>query len=288
MDIEIILLLVLAAMFHSVWNVLAKKSLDKQVFLWLSLLTLSIIFFIPFYYLYAYIPLIGWGYIILSGILEAIYFILLGSAYQRGDLSLVYPLARGSAPLFVTLLAFFFLDEAISLEGLAGILLIVGGLYTMHLRSLSWQELGAPLMSLRERTSRLALLTGLTTACYLLVDKVGISYVDPLLYVYLIFFVAAVLIAPYMILRKSNSVTREWRANKLSIVAVAVMYVAAYLLVLFAMRSSKLGYISSVREVSVVFTAIVGTLVLQEAFAGRRILGSIFIFAGILLIALAR
>ena len=66
------------------------------------------------------------------------------------------------------------------------------------------------------------------------------------------------------------------------------MYVASYLLVLFAMGSSKLGYISSVREVSVVFTAIIGTLVLQEAFAERRILGSIFIFAGILLIALAR
>ena len=158
----------------------------------------------------------------------------------------------------------------------------------MHLKSINWQGLGAPLMSLRERTSQLALLTGLTTAGYLLVDRVGISYVNPLLYVYLIFFVAAILIAPYMILRKSNSVTREWRANKLSIVAVAVMYVAAYLLVLFAMRSSKLGYISSVREVSVVFTAIMGTLVLQEAFAEKRILGSIFIFVGILLIALAR
>ena len=158
----------------------------------------------------------------------------------------------------------------------------------MHLKSINWQGLGAPLMSLRERTSQLALLTGLTTAGYLLVDRVGISYVDPLLYVYLIFFVAAVLIAPYIIWKKSNFIAREWRANRLSIVAVAVMYVASYLLVLFAMGSSKLGYISSVREVSVVFTAIIGTLVLQEAFAERRILGSIFIFAGILLIALAR
>ena len=197
-------------------------------------------------------------------------------------------MARGSAPLFVTLFAFFLLDEAVSPKGLAGILLIVGGIYTMHLKSINWQGLGAPLMSLREKTSQLALLTGLTTAGYLLVDRVGISYVDPLLYVYLIFFVAAVLIAPYMISRKSNSITREWKVNKMPIVAVAIMYVASYLLVLFAMGSGKLGYVSSIREVSVVFTAVIGAFVLREPFAEKRILGSVLIFAGIRLITLAR
>src|ERR1700724_1456794 len=105
MEIGVILLLVLSALVHSAWNLLAKRSLDKQVFLWLGLVGSIAIFFLPFVYLYRPFGWVGWVFILFSGLLEALYFLFLGSAYQQGDLSLVYPLARGSAPLFVALFA---------------------------------------------------------------------------------------------------------------------------------------------------------------------------------------
>lgn len=287
MDYRVILILLLAAAIHSLWNLLAKKSLDKQVFLWLTLLVGAVLFLPLFYHHYSGIPVAGWAFIILSAGLEAVYYLLLGRAYQHGDLSLVYPVARGSAPLFVAFFAFFFLEEAVSPAGFAGIVLIVAGIYTLHLKATDREGLSAPFRSLKERTSQLALLTGLATAGYSTVDKAGVGQVNPFLYIYLVFVVSAVLLAPYMVY-KSEMVIREWRENKKGIAAVAVMNFSAYLLVLFAMTTSKVSYVSSVREISVVFAALLGILVLREPFGGMKILGSLFIFSGIVCIALAR
>ena len=288
MELHAILLLVLAAVIHSVWNLLTKKSLDKQVFLWLSLVVLSVVCLPVFIYLFTPFPSKAWIYIISSGALEAVYCILLTKAYQNGDLSLVYPIARGSAPVFATLLAVFFLNEYLPPEGIAGITLIAGGIYTLHIKSLDRQGILAPLLSLRDRTSRLSVLTGFTIACYSVVDKVGISHVSPFLYVYLIFAVTAALLTPYMVLTRSGLVAREWRSNKIMIFAVSLMFLAGYLLVLLAMRTSKVSYVTSVREMSVVFAAFLGVFMLREPFGRMKITGSIFIFTGIVLIALAR
>lgn len=288
MELRVILILVLAASIHSFWNLLAKKSLDKQVFLWLTLVVAGVLFLPFFCYLYTGIPPAGWNYIIISACLEAVYFLLLGRAYQCGDLSLVYPVARGSAPLFVAFFAFLFLGEAVSPAGFAGIVLIVAGIYTLHLKTFDRQGLFAPFRSLRERSSQFALLTGLATAGYSTVDKVGVGYVNPVLYIYLVFIGAAILLAPYMLHYKCELARREWRENKKEIAAVAVMIAAAYLLVLMAMTTSKVSYVSSVREISVVFAALLGSLVLREPFGGMKILGSLFIFSGIVCIALAR
>ena len=138
MTVEAILLLVLAAVVHSAWNLLSKRSLDKQVFLWAAMLTSLLLLAFPCGYLVANLqaPItpLGWLCVALSGTLEAIYILLLGSSYQRGDLSLVYPLARGSAVLFVTCLAVPLLNEMPSALGLAGIMLVVLGIYTLHLK----------------------------------------------------------------------------------------------------------------------------------------------------------
>src|SRR5439155_5388430 len=292
MEIQAILLLALSAVVHSGWNLLAKRSLDKQVFLWLALVAAIIIFLVPFWYLYEPIHAEGWVFIGMSGALEAVYFAFLGSAYQDGDLSLVYPLARGSAPLFVALFAFVALHEGIVAGGVAGILLVVAGIYTLHLKPTDRRglahALAAPLLSLRDRTSQLALLVGLTIACYSVIDKVGVSYVNPLLYLYLVFLVAALALAPYMMLARREAVVREWRENRASIVAVAVMFTAAFVPVLLALTISRVSYVAPVREMSVVFAALLGTLALREPFGRAKIAGSVLIFAGVVCIALAR
>jgi drug/metabolite transporter (DMT)-like permease len=288
MPIQTILLLALAAAVHSLWNLLSKRSLDKQVFLWLALVGSLVLYALPALYLARPFPGAIWGIITLSGLLEAVYFLLLGSAYQRGDLSLVYPLARGSAPLFVTLFAFAFLGERPAPVGIAGIFLIVTGIYTLHLKTLDLRGLLAPIVALgQQRASQLALLVGVTIASYSVVDKVGVSYVDPFLYLYLVFLVSGAALAPYMLAARRDAIQREWRANKATLLATAAMYIVSYLLVLVALTTTKVSYVSSVREMSVVFGAVLGALVLREPFGGKKVMGAAFIFAGILCIALA-
>ncbi|MDQ3928045.1 MAG: DMT family transporter [Chloroflexota bacterium] len=287
MNATIVGLLLLSALVHAAWNLLAKRSLDKQAFLWLASLVSLGAFVGPFMLLSRPVPPEAWPVILLSGVLEAVYFLLLGSAYQRGDLSLVYPLARGSAPLFVVMFAALFLGEQVRWTGLLGIGLVVAGIYTLHLKVLNLRGLLAPFLSLKERPSQIALLTGLTIGSYSVADKVGVGYAGPISYLFLVFSVCSIVLLPYMWAVKAHAVRREWRDNRLSVLAVGVMSLCGFLLVLLALTTSQVSYVSPVREVSVVFGAILGTLVLREPFARVKLAGSVLIFAGIVLISLA-
>jgi drug/metabolite transporter (DMT)-like permease len=287
MDLQAIAILIVAAIIHSIWNLLSKRSRDKQSFLWLAVVVASGIFLLPFLLLYRPIAAPGWGFIAVSGVLEAGYFALLGLSYQHGDLSLVYPLVRGTGILCVTILAYAFLGESLAPGGLAGIALILGGLYVLHLRAFTRAGLLAPFAALRTRPSQFALLTGIITGAATVLDKVGIRYVDPVLYIYPVFLLAGLGLAPYMLRVRAAAVRTEWRTNKGAIGLVAVGFMSAYLLVLFALGSSHAGYVSSVREMSVVFAALLGTLVLRESFGRPKVLGACLIFAGILAIALS-
>jgi drug/metabolite transporter (DMT)-like permease len=289
MDLSILLLLLLSAVVHASWNLLSKRRSDKQAFLWLTLVAQLALLLVPTVWVFGPIPAEGWLFVGLSGALEAIYFLLLGSAYQRGDMSLVYPLARGSAPLFVLLFAYAFLNEKVVFGGIAGILLIVAGVYVLHVRSVSLPGFYAPLLSLKERPSQLALLTGLTIASYNVVDKVGVNLApNPVVYLYVVFLVATVLLTPYVLSARLPAVKQEWRVNKASVITVAIMSTAAYLVTLLALTVAKVSYVTPVREVSVVFGALLGAVVLKEAFGGIKVAGSVLIFAGIVCIGLAR
>ncbi len=288
MSIQTILVLALAGALHSVWNLFSKRSLDKQVFLWLAIVASLVIYIVPVAFFIRPFPPHALIFIVLSGVLEGVYYLLLGSAYHRGDLSLVYPLARGSAPLFVTVLAYGLLGERPAPVGIAGILLIVVGIYTLHLKSLAPRGFVAPIMAVtRERASQLALLVGVIIAGYTVVDKVGVSYVNPFPYLYLVLIASSAVLAPYMLMARRAAIRGEWHTNKAAIIAVGFMFVAAYVLVLFALTTSKVSYTSSVREMSVIFAALLGAFVLHEPFGGAKILGAVFIFAGIVCIGLA-
>lgn len=286
MQVSLVLLLALAGLIHSIWNLLAKKSVDKQAFLWLALVAALVIFAVPFVLLRVPIPLAGWLCIAASGALEAAYYLLLGGAYQTGDLSEVYPLSRGSAPLFVLLFALAFLGERVTALGVAGILLTVAGIYVLHVRSLDRKGLLAPLTSLREGASRLALLTGVVIASYTVVDKVGVRYVPPEIYIYLIFGASAAYLAHYMVARKWAAVRKEWQVNGAMVVVTAVLFVGSYLLVLFALQGAQVSYVAAVRGIGIVFAAVLGTALLREPFARMKLWGSVLIFVGIACIQL--
>jgi len=257
------------------------------VFHWMALMACSVIFFVPFCLIYERVSLQGWILMILSGSCEACYFLLLANAYKYGDLSLVYPLSRGLSPVMVALIATLFLGEIVTIKGIIGILAIVAGIYTIHIRNLSFNGLLEPLSYLKEPASKFAILTGVTTGLYSNIDKVALAYVGSGMLIYIKFLTSALLILPFMLTRKRESIKAEWKANKVNVVIVAVLLSSAYFLVLVAMSQCQVSYTAAVREVSIVFGSIIGTVYLKEKFAEKKILGTVFIFAGIMLIAMS-
>jgi drug/metabolite transporter (DMT)-like permease len=222
-------------------------------------------------------------------LIEAVYFITLTRAYALGDLSQVYPLARGSAPLFVLLWALLFLGERPTPVGVAGILIVVLGLYLVNLPAPSdWKR---PLLGFRSPAARWALLTGLLISIYSAIDKVGMRYVDPLPYLYLFLIVTWIVLAAQWFSPDRRSALRaesqpDLKRSLLRATAVALLGSGAYALVLAALRLSPVSYVSPVRELSVVIGAWIGVRFMSEAGGRARIAAAALVALGVILIAL--
>ena len=285
------LVIVLASAFlHAGWNYLLKKSDRKIVFIWWFLLMSVIIYFPAFTYYFpkASIPAEGWFCIVATGLIHAVYFWFMGGAYQRGDLSLVYPLARGSGPLFVPILAVILLREEIALLGGIGILFIIGGIYCVHLRSFSSSAFLEPFRALRGGASLWALCTGLSIAAYTLVDKVGVGLVYPPVYIYLLLLITWLLITPWVLIRERDWLKPEWQRHKGAIGVVGFLSGFTYLMILFALTMSKVSYVAAVREVSIVLSAYFGIVYLGEKHGRQKLLGAVLITLGVIAIGLSR
>lgn len=281
--------LLFAAVLHAIWNLLAKRGRDNQVFL-ISAAISAAVFIAPFAATRgASVPSGAWIIIVASGVLEALYYLLLGLAYRGGDLSFVYPISRGSSPLFVAVFALAWQGERIALIGAVGIALTVVGIYVVHLKSFAPQALLEPVRAIAtSRTSQLALLTGATIAGYSVVDKKGVGQMDPVLYFFLVLVVSTVLLVPYVLTQKREALITEWRLNWLTILIVGALIGGGYLLILFILANNKVSYATSVRTASVVFGAALGAIVLKEPLGDKKILGACVIFAGIICIGLAQ
>jgi drug/metabolite transporter (DMT)-like permease len=245
----------------------------------------------------------NWFWSILSGFFQSAYCALLALAYERGDLSIIYPLSRGSAPVFITIGAILLLDERLSLTGIIGISIVVFGIYILHLRSLQFSEMLLPIRSLTQKDSQLGILTGVTIAAYHIVDKKAVSAIHPIVYLYLVQIFLFIFLSIFVFwciyqrnrtlqpLKSSfhgfSSLKREWEANKLSIVLVGFFGYFAYLLVLVAMSMTQISYVATVRNFSIVVATILGTTVLKEPYASMRLSASLLITLGIILIALS-
>jgi drug/metabolite transporter (DMT)-like permease len=280
-------LVLLAAAAHATWNLLARRADDKLAFLWCGNVV-STALFLPigvWLLLTEPISVAAWGIVGASAGLEALYYWTLAQAYRHGDLSLVYPMARGTAPILVPILAALFLGERLSGLAGAGIGLVVLGTVAIHARSLGWPSLGAIGEVLGQPGTRYALLTGLVIAAYSTLDKYGVSLVRPVLYAYLLFAGLSAILLP-VVLRRRSALVREWKLRQGSIVVVGLLAPASYGLVLLALTLAPVSYVAAAREVSVVLAAILGAVVLHEGYGPQRLLGSTAIAAGLMLLVL--
>ena len=285
-----LVLILLAALSHASWNLLLKRSDNKAVFAWWLLFSGSIMLAPLGGALLWFYPVATPGYwlVFASAALQILYMILLGRGYTRGDLSTVYPIARGIGPMLVPLLAVLTLGERIELPAVVGIGSIVIGIYIVSWWGRFRQILSKPLDLIRDSGTRYAILTGLTITTYSLLDKRGVAYVQPFLYMYLITLGAAIGLTPYILRHHGLApIRQEWQRNAWPILASGLLAFLAYGLVLTAFSLSRVSYISPAREVGIVIGVLMGVFVLKEQFGLGRLLGSIFVVLGLVLIALS-
>lgn len=279
-------LLVCAAVIHAGAHVALKRATDKLAFAWWQLVAMLVIYSPVLLTARWDWPPVVWLIVVASGLAEAAYFYATSRAYTLGDLSVTYPLARGSAPLFIAVWAALFLRERPSVLGYVGIFTIAAGLFLVNLPSLT--DIVRPLRGLAQPASRWALITGLCISTYSTIDKVGVRFVPPLLYIYIVLVVTWLTLTPgWWLTQRTNALATEWHTNKLSVLLAGVAVVGAYVLVLIAMQHSPVSYVGSVREMSVVLAAWVGSTFLGEGKTGLRVAASVLVVVGIVMIAVA-
>ncbi len=282
-------LVIVAALIHAGWNYLTKCSDNKLVFSWLfrwvgAIVYLPLILWQPSL---LNLPRFIWPFVVTTGLIHALYFWALTAAYDNGDLSVSYPLSRGLGSLLILLFAALLLGERPSWLGLLGVLLIAAGVYILHLRSFHASDALLPLRSLGTPGGDYAALTGVCVAGYSLVDKLAVQHVSPLVYIYLIFVAAALFSTPLIGRRGWKLVYEEWLRNWRTISIVGVLCLFAYLLILWAMTLAPVSYVVAVRNLSIVFGALLGTWLLRESYGQQRIAGSVLVCLGATCIALA-
>jgi drug/metabolite transporter (DMT)-like permease len=180
------------------------------------------------------------------------------------------------------------LHETVAPLAIIGIATIVAGIYTVSWSGEFGQFLRHPLNMFRSTGVRYAVLTGLTIASYAIVDKQGVSHVQPFLYMYLMTLGSTICLFPYILRRRGlDAVGRVWRANAKSIPVAGLLTFLGYGLVLTAFSLSRVSYVAPAREVGIVAGVLMGVFILKESFGKTRLIGSAVIVLGLGLIALS-
>ena len=283
-------LMLLSAVLHATWNLLMKRAGNQEAFAWgivvsgsVMFVPLAVVLFLPYP-----IDPPGYLYALVSTVFQSFYFIFLSRAYSQGDLSLVYPVARGISPMLIPLLAVPLLGETVTLLPALGISFIVLGIYVVSWWGRFRKILTRPSTFLRDRGVCFAVLAGIAIAGYSLSDKRGVEHAQPFLYMYLQTIGAAVLLAPYIVRRYGlASVRKEWTTNTRAMLAAGFLVFVAYGLALTAFSLAQVSYMAPAREFGIVVGVLMGVFVLKDRFGRGRVLGSGFIVGGLALIALA-
>lgn len=286
-------LVLVAAALHAGWNFAAKRvghGGARFVFLYY---TASAMLFIPVVAVSLALepqhPQWTW---LLAAVVTAVFHIAYALALQRGyavgDMSVVYPLARGTGPLLSVLAAVALLGEHPGPLGLLGAVLVVAGVLVIGTGKMEVHLVSPAHRRARRSAVGYGFLTGALIAAYTVWDAHAVTTlsVPPVIYFGTGAIVQSVLLSPYA-LRNKAEVAGLWRCHRREIVIVSLLSPLAYLLVLFVMRMAPISLIAPAREVSIVFGGLAAWLALDEPHGVRRLAGSLVVFVGIAAIAAA-
>ncbi|HNO95639.1 MAG TPA: EamA family transporter [Anaerolineales bacterium] len=282
MPILALVLLFLSASMHAVWNFLLKSAEEKYVAMgWQTILSGALALVVIVCYS-GLPPREMWWIAVVSMFLEAIYFILLCIAYSDHDFSLIYPIARGAAPALLVLWTAIFLHEQLTTGGYIGLSMITIGMMVIGGTTL--------LQSKGEKVHLKGILTALTVALvislYTFIDGKAVKSGPALPYGLSMFVMLPFVVTPYVANQYGwDSFGRVWKKNRNYLLIGGVLGLIAYMLALFAYTFAPLSYSGAIREVSAVIGAFLGWRFLKEKMGGVRVLGSVIVFVGVMVIA---
>ena len=279
-----IILVLSAAFVHAFWNLLAKKAGGGVVFIWLFASLSSAIYApISFYILWMSRPqigMIGLAFIIVSALLHLLYFFVLQRGYSKGDLSLVYPLARGTGPMLSACAAIVLFGERPGIMAVMGALLVI--------LSVFYLSGGTRILERRTETTagwaiRYGFLCGVVIAAYTLWDKHAVAalMVPPVILDWASSITRMLVLGPYAI-KRWDEVKEQWHLNKKLAIGVAVFNPLSYILVLTALVFTPVSYVAPAREISILFGTLMGTQILSEGHSMRRIISACIMILGVI------
>lgn len=288
MSLEALILVVAGALLHAFWNFFAKKASGGLPFVWLfGIVSIATAF--PFGIASwlensDQLNTTAWLAIVASALAHVIYSLVLQQGYRASNFSIVYPLARGSGPLFSIAGAIIFFGESPNLPGWLGIAAIILGILLISCGAGLHPASGKILPGLIW-----GCLTGLFIGLYTLIDGWAVKTLAmaPVLYYVLGLGLRTLILAPPA-LKRPQLLLRQWRENRRYIIAVGILSPLAYTLVLFAMTKAKLSYVAPVREVSMLAGVFFGASLLRESFTRVRVIGMFLMVAGVVLLAMTR
>lgn len=286
------LLIVLAGLIHAGWNIAAKKANGDARFAFFTAVLMMLVWAPLGWWLgreqVPHWDATAWALVVTSGVLHVAYYVILLRGYRRADLTVVYPMARGSGPLLSSLVAITLLGERLTVLGGLGIVAVVGGVFLIAGGPGLLRAAHDPAARQRVHAGMAyGLLTGVFIAAYTVVDgyAVKVLLLSPILVDYMGNFFRVALLAP-VALHDRPSTWRLWREQWRYALLVATISPVAYVLVLYAMREAPLSHVAPAREVSMLFAALIGGRLLGEGDRVARLLGAGCIAAGVTALAL--
>jgi drug/metabolite transporter (DMT)-like permease len=286
MSLYVLSLLLTAAVLHALWNLLSKQAKGKAPFIWLMYVASTVLYLPVLLYTIKqgatiFSQAVLW-FSLSSAVLHITYNLVLQKGYRSGDLSVVYPLARGTGPLFSSMAAIVFLHEPLKLSASIGLLLILAGVFIITGLSFKKEQNAKIITGLFWGA-----LTGFFIALYTVNDTVAIKTyaVPPLIVTFVSNLFSSVLLLPFVLWQKPE-IKREIKQHAWVIIAIGLLSPAAYILVLQALKFAPLTVVAPARETSILLGVFMGSRVLNEQDGRRRLMASALILGGIVALSL--
>ena len=289
------LLLVLAAAgLHALWNIAAKKAGGDHRFAFVTVAMTALLWAPVAAWFGAdelprWTPL-QWAVVTASAAVHVVYFLTLLRGYREADLTVVYPVARGSGPLLTAAAAVLLLGETLSLSGAAGVLAVCGGVFLIaggpRLFAAGVDPADPAARARLHAGLRWGALTGALIACYSVIDGYAVKWLlmGPVLFDYLCNLLRVPMMLP-LVWRDGAGLRHALRTQWRAALVVAVLGPAAYICVLYALTMAPLSHVAPAREVSMLLAALIGGRLLGERDRGLRLLGAACIAGGVMALA---
>jgi drug/metabolite transporter (DMT)-like permease len=309
MPTGVLALVILAGLIHACWNIAAKQAGGDYRFAFFTACVLMVVWApVGVGVGWKQIPQWGWlqwCFLLASAVVHVLYYVVLLRGYRLADLTVVYPLARGFGPLLSSLVAIVFWGEAYSLWSLTGLLCVVAGIFMIAggVRLFSKKTVGpssklppeqsadpsaVPIAGRMGKGIFYGCCTGFFIASYTLIDGYAVKklHMSPLLLDYWGNLIRLLLLLPW-VLRQRNTLRPLWRLQWKQALLVGVVSPVSYVMVLYAMQIAPLSHVAPLREISMLFAALIGGHLLREGDRVGRMLGAVLIALGVFALARA-